>query len=100
VLLVEFYFPLFVGYLPQTGNNLAPILQLNMNKFLFKPNKLILSGVVMMMGRADRVFASSCEGTKAKGPGRAVFLTIELMNRCTFTAVGGMIFIKCSRWRA
>ncbi|HQB65557.1 MAG TPA: hypothetical protein PK616_06680, partial [Fibrobacteraceae bacterium] len=66
--------PLYVGYIPQTGNNIAPKAETLNEQILVQPNKIRLKGIVDDDGRADGLCEVPVEWTKAKGPGRAVFL--------------------------
>lgn len=81
--------PLYVGYIPQTGNNMAPKPETLNEQILVQPNKIRLSGIVDDDGRADGLCEVPVEWTKAKGPGRAVFLDQRAYETdVTFTASG------------
>lgn len=81
--------PLYVGYVPKTGSNLAPVATTLKEQILVQPNKTVLSGVVDDDGRADGLCAVPVEWSKIKGPGRAVFLNPRAYETdATFTASG------------
>jgi hypothetical protein len=83
------FLPLYVGYIPRTGENTAPVPQAPQDTIIILPGTAKLSGYVTDDGRADGLCSVPVEWSKISGPGRVVFADQRAYNtEASFTFSG------------